>query len=272
MSPLGVTLRNAPDGGRAMATREVPEVLGYLPHLRPKLDAERAVNERPSRNADPRASSHLTVAQVGSLQRSAGNRAVGTLLARPGRVGQVQRLSWGDVFGVLSGGIARRKVRQMADTSLWGAAEAAVRASATSITIPPGHIKKLKDYALQNPSDGAALLAALGEKPSYYKGGWLLDVQSGAEAMVFGTSMFFQTDPPSASTFVHEMVHVSQYRKLGRTAFLNSYFGTSAAIALKRIVTGQEVSLMTASPLETAAYELEQRFKQWCAKHGTQCG
>lgn len=153
------------------------------------------------------------------LQRTAGNRAVASYLARtPSSASsvRVQRWSWPDwedavdayewINPLTAPGKLISKVTGV-DPSLLTLAEQAVRASATKITIPQGHIDALKRYARANDADGRILLNALDQDPSFYQGGWLLDLQGDAEAITFGNSIFFSSSPPSARTFVHEMVH-----------------------------------------------------------------
>src|SRR4051794_25962525 len=159
------------------------------------------------------------------LQRTAGNRAVASLLARTSRNPtplQVQRWpSWEDVVDVVEwtnpitfGGKLVHKVTGV-EPNLWSVAEQAVRASATKIVMPQGHIDALKRYARANEADGRILLNALDQDPSFYKGGWLLDMQGDAEAITFGNSIFFSSSPPTTRTFVHEMVHIDQYDRIG---------------------------------------------------------
>ena len=68
-------------------------------------------------------------------------------------------------------------------------------------------------------------------------------------------------------TYVHEMVHIHQYHKLGRSAFLASYFGLSFATILWRLLRGKAINVMNSSPHEKAAYQLERRFSAWIATH-----
>ena len=204
------------------------------------------------------------------LQRTAGNRAVASLLARtPRNAGavQVQRWpSWEDVVDAVEwtnpltfSGKLLHKVTGV-EPNLWMLAEQAVRASATKISIPQGHIDALKHYAQANTADGRLLLNALDQDPSFYKGGWLLGAQGDAEAITFGNSIFFKDSPPTVRTFVHEMVHIDQYDRLGRSAFLASYFGLSLATIIKRAIAGEPIEVMNSSPHEREAYELEKRF------------
>jgi hypothetical protein len=204
------------------------------------------------------------------LQRTAGNRAVASLVAQTPRNAnalQVQRWpSWEDVVDAVEwtnpltfSGKVLKKVTGV-EPNLFMLAEQAVRASATRISIPQGHIDALKKYAQANKADGRLLLNALDQEPKFYKGGWLLGVQGDAEAITFGNSIFFKDSPPTVQTFVHEMVHIDQYDRLGRSAFLASYFGLSLATIIKRAIAGDPIEVMNSSPHEREAYELEKRF------------
>jgi hypothetical protein len=150
---------------------------------------------------------------------------------------------------------------------VWSAAEQAVQASATEISLPPKHVTDLTRYAQAVPDDGKILTEALAQDPSYYEGGWLLRVNSGAEGITFGNSIFFSNSPPDVATFVHEMVHIHQYYKVGRGPFLVSYFGMSLGTILWRAIRGQPLNIMRSSPHEEAAYDLEGRFRTWLAAH-----
>jgi len=151
------------------------------------------------------------------------------------------------------------------EPNLFFVAEQIIRASATSITIPTGHIREMKRYANANSDDGKILNNALAQEPSYYRDGWLLSVNGSADAMTFGNSIFFRQAIPSIDTYVHEMVHIDQYDRAGRTAFLTSYFGLSLATIIWRVIRGHAINAMSSSPHEKAAYQLENRFKTWIA-------
>src|SRR5512132_4453293 len=109
------------------------------------------------------------------LQRTAGNRAVTALLARTPLTAdslQVQRWpSWEDVVDAIewtnpltfSGKVLHKATG--IEPNLWMLAEQAVRASATKITMPQGHIDALKAYAQANKADGRILLNALDQDP-----------------------------------------------------------------------------------------------------------
>jgi hypothetical protein len=186
---------------------------------------------------------------------------------------ELQRLGWEDVVSFYEWTnplTFSSKLLQTAtgvEPNLWFAAEQAVRASATKITVPPEHVANLKRYANAVPDDGEILNDALAQDPSYYEGGWLLSVQGGAEAITFGNSIFFRQSPPDVATYVHEMVHIHQYDKVGRGPFLASYFGLSLATILWRLVRGVPVNIMQSSPHEVAAYQLEKRFGMWLANN-----
>jgi hypothetical protein len=192
------------------------------------------------------------------LQRTAGNRAVASLVARwPSWEDVVDAVEWTNP--VTFSGKVLKKVTGV-EPNLFFLAEQAVRASATKITMPQGHIDALKKYARSNEADGRLLLNALDQDPSFYKGGWLLGVQGDAEAITFGNSIFFNESPPTVRTFIHEMVHIDQYDRLGRSAFLASYFGLSLATIIKRAIAGEPIEAMKSSPHEKEAYALEQRY------------
>jgi hypothetical protein len=192
------------------------------------------------------------------LQRTAGNRAVASLVARwPSWEDVVDAVEWTNPL-TFSGKVLKKVTG--VEPNLFFLAEQAVRASATRITMPQGHIDALKKYARSNKADGRLLLNALDQDPSFYKGGWLLGVQGDAEAITFGNSIFFNESPPTVRTFIHEMVHIDQYDRLGRSAFLASYFGLSLATIIKRAIAGEPIEVMKSSPHEREAYELEQRY------------
>jgi N-acetylmuramoyl-L-alanine amidase len=156
------------------------------------------------------------------------------------------------------------------DPGITAAFETAVStniAMASPITVPPDHERKLRAYAAANPGDGAKLLAGLARNPRFYQGGWILDVQTGASAMTLDTSVFVR-ESLSVSTYVHEMVHVAQYGDLGRPAFLEAYFSLALAEIIRRLINRLPLDPMTASPLETEAYDIERRFEAWARANG----
>lgn len=149
---------------------------------------------------------------------------------------------------------------------LFGAAERLARVRASSLAIPARHISDLRRYAAANEDDGKILENALAQGPSCYHGGLLRQV-SGAEAITFGNSIFFRDCPPTSHTYIHEMVHIHQYRMLGRAAFIASYFGMSLATVVSRFVRGLPINSHRSNPYEEQAYQLEERFRAWRARN-----
>ena len=184
------------------------------------------------------------VAQVLALQRSAGNAATGQMLQR-----------WS---------VLPDWVPTLTDP-LAPAFEAAMqtnRAMAEPITINPYFRQKLIEYSEAHPADGLMLLPALARGPRFFTGGWILDVQTGAKAMTLDTYIFVRGQL-DLKTYIHELVHVTQYATVGRTGFLVSYFGLSAATIAKRFVMREPLNMMQSSPHETQAYDLADRFMAW---------
>ena len=52
----------------------------------------------------------------------------------------------------------------------------------------------------------------------------------------------------------------TEYDRLGRSAFLASYFGLSLATIIKRAIAGEPIEVMQSSPHEREAYALEKRY------------
>lgn len=149
--------------------------------------------------------------------------------------------------------------------SIFGAVIQSNIAMASPITVPAYYSRKLREYATASPLDGVFLLAGMVRLPMYYSGGWILDVQTGAEAMTLDQSVFVRGDL-SIGTYVHEMVHVGQY-VMGRTAFLVSYFGLSALTLAYRLARRQPLKVFDSSPHEGQAYAIEERFMAWLASN-----
>lgn len=53
---------------------------------------------------------------------------------------------------------------------------------------------------------------------------------------------------------------IDQYARLGRQAFLESYFGLSLLTIIKRAIAREPINVMMSSPHEKEAYALEKRF------------
>ena len=188
------------------------------------------------------------VGQVLALQKSAGNAATGRMLQR---------------WSVLPDWLPTPT------DPLAGVFEAAMqtnRAMADRIEVPPYYRQKLIEYSEANPGDGLMLLPALLRGPKFYNGGWILDVQTGAKAMTLDTYIFVRGQL-DLKTYIHELVHVTQYATVGRSGFLVSYFGLSAATVAKRFIMREPLNMMESSPNETQAYDLADRFMAWWANN-----
>ncbi len=214
----------------AMQARET-EQQGLAPGREPSVGAVQAVSPEQA---------------VLALQRGAGNAAVGQMIQRWGILPDWLPRPTDPVAGVFEG--VMQSNRAMADR----------------ITVPGHYRTKLIEYSAAHPADGAMLLPALARAPRFYEGGWILDVQTGAKAMTLDTYIFVRGDL-DINTYIHELVHVTQYAALGRTAFLVSYFGLSAATIAKRFIMQEPIDMMQSSPHETQAYDLAARFDAWYA-------
>ena len=200
------------------------------------------------------------VARILRLQQTAGNRAVTAM---------IQRLDVGDVWDVVKGPLFRGPFGGLGGildgpgTELaFDAMVASNRSGAMPFRVPPSYVPSIQAYATVAPEDGKILLAALARKPRFHVGGWILDVQQGAEAMTLDTDVFC-VGAPSVDTFVHELVHVKQYGDVGPIKFLTNYFGEVGWKALKALIAREEIDMFKASTYEQEGYALEQRFKYW---------
>ncbi len=138
-------------------------------------------------------------------------------------------------------------------------------AAAQMITIPDDYKNKLDAYANSGScsvGDGVLLARARARWPVFYVGGWVLDLQPQANAMTLDRHVFCRSNP-EVHTYVHEMVHVTQYLDLGSTAFLASYFGLSGTTILYRMCKNLPLQKMDSSPHESQAYRIEQSFDAW---------
>lgn len=140
-------------------------------------------------------------------------------------------------------------------------------AGSSVIAVPARYVTLLNAYAAFDATDGAILTAALARSPTFHSGGWILDVQRGAAAMTLDTDVFVRGDTLHLNTYIHEMVHVHQYGGLGPTNFLAAYFGLAALEISRRLLMHLPIDPMTASPLETQAYAIEDRFMTWWRAH-----
>ncbi|MFL5930159.1 MAG: hypothetical protein ACJ75P_02780 [Gaiellaceae bacterium] len=206
--------------------------------------------------------------QILALQRSAGNAAVGRVLQRDWYDYVPSPLNPLGVVGKVLGVPSIGSFGSVTDP-LGGVFEAAIqtnRAMADRISVPDLYRRKLLEYAEDEWLDGAILIRALERSPRFYKGGWILDVQSDAKAMTLDNYVFVDGDL-RIEDYIHELVHVTQYATTGRTHFLTSYFGLSALTIAKRFIMREPINMMRSSPHENQAYDLEQRFLEWYATH-----
>ena len=157
----------------------------------------------------------------------------------------IQRLGWGDIAKVVSPSLGlvgdlisdSEGLGRIYDplSTVFDGVVLSNKMAASKISIPKAWSDIIKDFSASNKDDGNWLQAPLSRGPSFYDGGWILDIQQGAAAMTLDRSIFV-SGKLSLSTFVHELVHVGQYGKLGKTAFLVSYFGSSAATIAYRLI------------------------------------
>lgn len=140
-------------------------------------------------------------------------------------------------------------------------------AVATLMTIPLCYEQKLLEYAVHNPLDGLTLIGGYLRCPLYFKGGWILKLVPTALAMTLNTRVFVD-GPVDIGTYVHEIVHVWQYKILGITGFLISYFGVKAVLTiLARLLSRRRIHVSTSNPHEVQAYNIEGRFMAWYRSH-----
>jgi hypothetical protein len=229
------------------------------------------IDAREARGAPRRPASADQAAQILQLQRTAGNRAVTAM---------IQRFGWGDAWDIVKGpvwrvgelsgvfGVAGGPIADYGLSTAFEQVVASNRKAARKYDIPQNYIDSVKVYATMVPEDGKILLAALARKPRFHVGGWILDIQSGAEAMTLDNDVFCVKEP-SLDTFVHELVHVKQYKDVGPIKFLANYFGQIGFEALKALILREEMDPFTASSYEKEGYALEQRFKYWREHLGT---
>ncbi|MBK8182618.1 MAG: hypothetical protein IPK63_06790 [Candidatus Competibacteraceae bacterium] len=175
----------------------------------------------------------------------------------PGQIPDLLRFGLGDIIDAIPA----------KQSTLLLIAEEIICASATKIMIPSGHIDALKRFANANAEDGKILKNALAQDPSYYRDGLLLGGNGAAAAITFGNSIFFRSAIPDLGTYIHEMVHIHQYARVGPFAFLTSYFQLSMATIIWRAINGRALNPMSSSSHEKQAYQLEARFNSWIAQN-----
>jgi len=211
-----------------------------------------------------------TAEQILRLQRTAGNRATRAMISR-------FDIGWGDVWDVVKGPVWRigdiggvlgpggTILVDQGVKELFSRVVLSNRIVATPFPVPDRYVETVKAYAAAAPEDGKILLQALKQKPRYYVGGWILDIQSGAEAMTLDRDVFC-VKAPTVDTYVHELVHVKQYDDVGPTKFLSNYFGEAGYAVIKALIEKEDIDPFEASTYEKEGYALEQRFKAWRAR------
>jgi hypothetical protein len=166
----------------------------------------------------------------------------------------------GDIGGVFGPGgniLINEGVKE-----LFGKVVLSNRLVARPFPVPERYVTAVEQYAAAAPEDGKILLAALKRKPKYYVGGWILDVQSGAEAMTLDHDVFCVKEP-TVDTFVHELVHVKQYGDVGPAKFLSNYFGEAGYEVIRALLAREDIDPFSASTYEKEGYALEKRFQAW---------
>ena len=181
--------------------------------------------------------------------------------------GEPQDLVFGlDLLDLMCGLVDIPHAADVAILPLWNSIVLSNVAIATAIPISAYFKDRLRAYARSNLSDGAILMAGYTRCPRFVSGGWIMDLQPGAAAMTLDKTIFVN-GTLDIDTYVHETVHVGQYKLLGITGFLLSYFGLSAATILGRWIRRVPIDPMRSSPHENQAYEIEGRFKTWHASN-----
>jgi hypothetical protein len=142
-------------------------------------------------------------------------------------------------------------------------------AKAKRVGVPSEYTELVRRYIDAHTADGQWLDRALSAKPRFHSGGWILSLQPKAAAMTMDNDVFIKGSNVSIRLYVHELVHVGQYRFYGRTNFLTSYFGLSATTIASRFLRRKPIDVMTSSPYEQSAYAIEKRFCTWLASQQT---
>jgi hypothetical protein len=139
----------------------------------------------------------------------------------------------------------------------------ACTSSASELSVPDEWNLNASNYLINESTpqtDRDKIIAGSARRPTYYSGGLILDLNSNAGAMTLDDCVFVRSGNWDPNTYIHEMVHVGQYGDLGPEGFLTVYFGSSALEILRRWASDEPTDPMTASYLETEAYEIGNRF------------
>jgi len=182
------------------------------------------------------------------LQRTAGNHATAQML---------QRLSVSDL---VAPGL------ELAFTAgVWNTFVATNRSQARYFPVPAEWRQLAGEYSLENPDDGKWIRDGITRMPDFWLGGGLVaQAGSATHAITLDHDVFINPDSsgePHVDTFVHELIHVAQYGKLGVVGFLGSYAGEFG----KGFIEGDFDSDAAYHNIrhEQAASAIEGRFSKW---------
>jgi hypothetical protein len=90
--------------------------------------------------------------------------------------------------------------------------------------------------------------------------------------MTLDNDVFVKNTNLSIGLYIHELVHVGQYKVFGRTDFLTTYFGLTAATIASRLARRKPIEPMKSSPHEKSAYAIQRRFCTWVSSQTTSSG
>lgn len=146
-------------------------------------------------------------------------------------------------------------------------------AKSDRISVPDEYTELVRRYATDVEQDRAWLARGLRAKPRFHHGGWVIKMQPAAGAMTMDNDVFVRRGRNlDIRLYVHELVHVGQYKTFGRTDFLTTYFGLSAATIAYRWVRRRPTVPTRSSPHEKSAYAIDDRFCTWVASQTTSSG
>ena len=189
------------------------------------------------------------------LQEGVGNRAVARLVS--GRSLHRSFVDW-------LPGVREYKATKAFLRGVFTQAVERSRATSTPLSVPPEFHNQLVDFASESLEEDLVLLKALDRVPNFHTGGAILELQPDASAMTLDRDVFVR-GTLDAATYVHEMVHVAQYGKLGPLRFLELYFGETGGRLALHLLYDLPFDPFRASVLERQAYAIERRFVRWQA-------
>jgi hypothetical protein len=188
-----------------------------------------------------------TLNPIPAVQRSVGNQ-------QHVAAGLRDLLNLGRVTGKAAGALLEKGFGKVVSASI---------ATSTGPLIPvPTWDADIQAYIRYNAADGAKIQAGRSRSPRWHQDGLILSMQPRAGAMTLGMDIFVRNGHWNEWTYVHELVHVAQYRA-GTVTFLISYFGLAAKKIVKRFLAGSPLDPFTASPYEKEAYGVQNRFMEW---------